>query len=113
MRLSTAIRLGSLLHPQCYRAICIENGGHVLATCAMGAAYEAGFGADVAVLCIRTRCPVCDDERSLQGVIVHLNDFHQWSRVRIADWVATVEPHDEQDQEDARMDRPGVVSAPR
>lgn len=28
-------------------------------------------------------------------MIAHLNDNHEWSRERIADWVATIEPKDE------------------
>lgn len=100
MRLSEAIRLGSVLHRQGFGSFySILNGEKV--TCAAGAAREA-IGAhnfdnwlgDV----LRTehpyRCFECNAfiTQNLCGIIAHLNDAHRWTRERIADWVETVEP---------------------
>ena len=36
-------------------------------------------------------CPVCCDTLTTLGVIAHLNDFHDWTREHIADYVAQFE----------------------
>lgn len=105
MKLSDAIRLGALLHPQCFGSMTRWRYGgelpsavgddEVIGTCALGAAEAAGYGdvfysgdADMA-------CPECPQwTNGLAQVIAHLNDWHRWSREAIADWVATVEPAD-------------------
>src|SRR5262249_33665428 len=42
-------------------------------------------------------CPACDRRiyDALNGVY-HLNDDHKWNREQIAEWVASIEPQDEQ-----------------
>lgn len=37
-------------------------------------------------------CPACDDTTgwSLTNTIIHLNDDHEWTRERIADWLETL-----------------------
>ena len=99
MRLSEAIRLGAMLHPQTFgRVGRYDDGAKVVATCALGAAKEAGYfvGGLFAVRCERQRCP---DAKCLYGRrrrvyltswIAHLNDKHRWTREQIADWVDTV-----------------------
>lgn len=102
MRLSEAIRLGAMNKPQVFGAL-IRDGG----TCALGAAYDAvglliGENADVPclgaemfpLLNTASDCPDCYFVRNeFTGfVITHLNDLHQWTRERIADWVETLEP---------------------
>ena len=102
MRLSDAIRLGSMLRPQAFGEF--FNGG---GSCALGAASEAaglrlttsGPYADLADVfpilnsqsdCV---CHVCQSHCIELGfVVTHLNDDHRWTRQQIADWVATVEP---------------------
>lgn len=88
LRLSEAIRLGSLLHPQAY--------GHFLGdtTCAFGAALEAIGGLKENdslpwpdLMGQVATCPVCVQRNSLINIVMHLNDHHHWLRERIADWV--------------------------
>lgn len=114
LRLSEAIRLGSMLKPQDHEYFRSYEGY----SCALGAAADAlgvpdrgendwDFGYHALVceyphLAAEARCPACsrlrgawrrwrEHEYDLGDVITHLNDDHQWSRERIADWVATFE----------------------
>lgn len=109
MRLSDAIKLGSMLKPQAF-----EGESHITATCALWAAGDAvGIGAAdpkypsqfdygrlaemFPMLHQELTCPAgCHDygPRRIEAVIWHLNDWHRWSREQIADWVATVEPQE-------------------
>lgn len=78
-------------------------------TCALGAARDAGYpivesahgyavedGRFPAV-----QCPACFARGMVMGpwslyrVITHLNDLHRWTREKIAEWVESVEPHEE------------------
>ena len=112
LKLSEAIRLGAMTGPQTIGAL--RRGD---STCALGAAYRAAgllskgryrVRIEVAVEtfpALRTRvgaCPHCalcalDD---IGHAVVHLNDVHGWTRERIADWVATVEPAETPDAAD-------------
>lgn len=98
MKLSEAIRLGAMLRPQVFGDYFISGG-----SCAVGAAAEACGIAESGTQRFRVfehshvsvfarSCPVCGFPPS--NVVVHLNDWHRWTRERIADWVATVEPKD-------------------
>lgn len=113
MRLSEAIRLGSMLKPQAFE-------DHVDGkSCALRAAMDAAGlkdmygGSDscnyVAIMQqwpVSTLpfngCPVrkrCKDGRIVTDVcdaIYHLNDSHRWTREQIADWVETIERSQEQ-----------------
>lgn len=96
MRLSEAIRLGSMLHPQHYGTLTKRQGGKVVATCALGAALQAGYLFVEMFDCGGATCPVsgCVSSRervSVASVIGHLNDFHRWTREQIADWVESEE----------------------
>lgn len=109
MKLSEAIRLGAMLRPQqAFRTLFDPETG---ASCALGAAAEAmglldttqwnafvGTGKGppewkwIAERPYR-RCPVgCARRDDVQELVIHLNNVHRWTRERIADWVATVEP---------------------
>ena len=102
MTLSEAIRLGAMLHPQCFEWLeGKDHGGVTVETCALGAAKVAGYPirdldrwSQAAVI----TCPACGISwwgglgRCLYGAIEHLNDVHRWTREAIADFVATVEP---------------------
>ena len=98
MKLSEAIRLGSMMKPQAFRAFYI-NGG----SCALGAACDA-IGINALIMSewpIAWRtflddfrlCPECGHETKPGQLhtISHLNDSHRWTRERIADYVETVE----------------------
>lgn len=96
LRLSEAIRLGSMLHKQGFGSLYTYSGDQVT-TCALGAAGAAGY--DIA----RTMharedalaCDVCGFVTDyLDTAIAHLNDAHKWTREKIADWVETIEPAD-------------------
>jgi hypothetical protein len=104
MKLSEAILLGSTLRPQIKGYLFADE-----RSCALGAAGEA-VGAEPKD-CQATwefirnawpwsqvlsfRCPACWRPRETWRVvdlIVHLNDFHSWTRQCTAAWVAAVEP---------------------
>lgn len=99
MKLSEAIRLGALLGPQGfgqYESIC---GPESVARCALGGAYAAAGLSYVdhesrlyKVTQLNSVNPATGDPSTIGGAIIRLNDEHRWSRERIADWVATVEP---------------------
>lgn len=107
MRLSEAIRLGSMLKPQSIdgyqRRIPLALFGYVagyrvVGTCALGAALDA-------VGALRPRPQQCDAElahrwpwlfhttngTSAWSQITSRNDEHGWTREQIADWVETIE----------------------
>lgn len=102
MRLSEAIRLGAMLHPQEFGAYKSDTG-----TCALGAAIEAAIGrvrispSPYFLLLERwpwingellVVCPaMCQIDMLVGSMIIHLNDDHRWPREQIADWVATIE----------------------
>ncbi len=109
MKLSEAMRLGAMIRPQGYRTYWSSKGG----SCALGAALEAtgydfpsaGFGVPTLTLQnywpfiwrIEVKCPGgCPGNMELpKAIITHLNDDHCWTRERIADWIATIEPAEE------------------
>ncbi len=100
MRLSEAIRIGALIHPQAHgRTVALSAPGEIYATCAIGAAcigaglkYEdivynqylvyARFDLNKMVV-----SPIDGREWPLDAVIMNLNDDHRWSRNAIADWI--------------------------
>lgn len=106
LRLSDAIRIGAMLRP---RGVCalLEAGR----TCALGAALDAiGYyrpeqsyvgclssaewrqlSARWPLLAMDVRSPADGHERQLSDTIIYLNDSHEWSRERIADWVESLE----------------------
>lgn len=103
MRLSDAIRLGAMLKPQGRRAML----NMFDETCALGAALDAVGALDIIsgttdvvqqwrwVEALTVRCPVCGaQDVVVLDCVIHLNDYHRWTREAIADWVAQ--------QEDAR-----------
>jgi len=100
--LATAIRVGSERRPeQAFGDYFI--GRH--ASCALGAAYEGVYRLaedmggkrptkDLAWFfdCLENTarsCPVdgCKKHLMLSGMIIHLNDHHEWSREQIANWL--------------------------
>jgi hypothetical protein len=111
MRLSTAIRLGSMLGRQIYGALVTSDGG----SCAVGAACMAvGIIPAKYIMSLDQHTKMknmfptlylrgeinspCDCVFpfegfgiSIYGIITHLNDAHKWTRERIADWVAGIE----------------------
>jgi hypothetical protein len=107
MKLSEAILLGSTLRPQIK--------GHLFAdgrSCALGAAAEA-IGSEPKdcpsswefvrrewpwTQALSFLCPACwrpRGTRTALDLIMHLNDFHGWTRQLTAGWVASVEPGEE------------------
>lgn len=108
MKLSEAIRLGALLHPQTFGATrkyaVIRN--EIVGTCAIGAAREAGYSREFSWE-VTGRCPACEHNTTtwaLPNLMAHLNDFHRWTRERIADWVETVEPDETTDAQSTTDD---------
>lgn len=126
MKLSEAIRLGSMLKPQA-RGVFYNCDNK--STCANGAALDAIGALDTDEECSslnNTRlceafplaaatghgCPVCGTPQTIGGefywVIAHLNDsIHKWTREQIADWVETIEAqHAEPVREAAQIEVP-------
>ena len=100
MKLSEAIRLGSLLRPQSFWRLWDGK-----TSCALGAAYEAAgllpklpdehaLYAIFPLLRLRRRCPDCSYLDRVKNVVTHLNDQHKFTREQIAEWVTTVEPEE-------------------
>lgn len=104
IKLSDAIKLGSMLRPQGFGRTFTLSGK----SCAVGAALESVgvlYNPEVRTAAVYSywpwidiqsaMCP-CDSNvhDSVEGIIVRLNDVHLWSREEIASWVATVEPSD-------------------
>lgn len=103
MRFSEAIRLGATMKPQTFDRFFDGVG-----TCAIGAAYDAigdlGLDteewADAVARFDSVACPECGRDRlailelsgTARNVVTHLNDFHRWTRERIADFVELHEP---------------------
>jgi hypothetical protein len=114
MRLSEAIRLGSMTTRQAFGIMFGRDG---VSACALGAAaYAIGLTSEHPhTLDIRlyrrfpivrsiTRCPECSDAYSWDsglGVITHMNDAHRLSREVIADWVALHETIEQPEAVDA------------
>jgi hypothetical protein len=105
MKLSDAIRLGSMLVPQGFDHPVSRSGQGT--ACALEAACLAmsidDWSSTVTTFPIANApamrvCPACGyvdtltppDDPTLFAVW-HLNDFHRWTRERIADWVETIE----------------------
>lgn len=105
MKLSEAIRLGSMLKPQKSNG---DDDGK--GSCALLAAAEAlgisavrfrgtnRFVVDYVSLRDRysflsneARCPECEHSDDACCIIWHLNDVHRWTREAIADWVESIE----------------------
>ena len=94
MKLSEAIRLGTMLGKFQY------FGGYRnyndTATCALGAAEDAGFDVELPHPTDEADCPACgrvfhEEDPDMEYTIPHLNDDHRWTREQIAAWVETVE----------------------
>lgn len=95
MKLWEAMLEGAKKGPQLFGVSLLPSGE----SCAFGAIY---LGAGInphrerlqdhfPELDRETICPEADHRNTLSGVIVHLNDEHNWSRQRIAEWLANRE----------------------
>jgi hypothetical protein len=99
LKLSEAIRIGARIRPKCTSALFDEG-----RSCALGAAYEAvygypgdghyGFPAMDGRLGLRfgealSRAfpALYDSQRYLLHEVFAHNDFHEWTREQIADWL--------------------------
>jgi hypothetical protein len=106
MRLSEAIARGAELRPQAHDAY-FKVTTEGLASCAMGAAYEAvtGYtrladgtdnydlisyitGTDIGY--VQHAHPVTGEKDDLASIIVDLNDEYTWPRERIAAWLSSL-----------------------
>ena len=112
MRLSEAIRLGTMITSQAFRTLFTGD-----RACAWGAALLAvgappGRAVRSAALsrwpwafAVSVSCPSCGRSRLVCEVIAHLNDDHRWTREEIGAWVGEIEPVDAQPPEDAPNQR--------
>ena len=118
MKLSEAIRLGAMLRPQTRFHLKDQVG-----TCAMGAALEAvGSGMEggsfnrlwpwAKTTAVEIPCNFIPQgyPYTVERVIADLNDLYGWTRERIADWVATVEPKEDAESTTCK-DQPGAEAA--
>ena len=116
MSLSEAIRLGTMMTSQAFRAVFRGDGA-----CAWGAALLAvgatpGHPVRAAArsrwpwaFAVSVNCPSCGRSRLACEVIAHLNDDHRWTREKIGAWVGEIEPVDAQLPED--VPQPAVAGA--
>jgi hypothetical protein len=108
MRLSEAIRLGALIRPQAFGSYFYDG-----RSCALGAAMEAANDVDGRLASMEDfyqrvsipfgelrACPAkrchwgqhgLNDQYGADNLVVHLNDYHRWTRERIADYIETLE----------------------
>lgn len=104
MKLSEAIRLGSMLKPQCFGSY-FGVGLAKESSCAMGAAMDAINAKSIPyiedwqwITYTTAKCPHSWASKHcpsiVHSIITHLNDSHRWTREAIADWVQTIEPND-------------------
>jgi hypothetical protein len=104
MKLTEAIRLGATLKPQIY-----ENWFRDGGTCVIASAFDAVGQLDALLKSIdmpkliqaagweqefitSSSCPACNTPLNyshLTVMMMHLNDFHKWTREDIASWVET------------------------
>ena len=117
MRLSEAIRLGTMMTSQAFRTLFTGD-----RACAWGAALLAvgatpGRAVRSAALsrwpwafAVSVNCPSCGRSRLVCEVIAHLNDDHCWTREEIGAWVGEIEPLDAQPPEDVPNQRWQVVT---
>ena len=112
MKLSEAIRLGSMMRPKQTFGMFVDIDNN--SSYAIGAALEAigmeangtfaptvsyeilfnHFTPDMGNIrskCPIRNCPINFDKENIVQLIVHLNDDHRWSRERIADFVESLE----------------------
>ncbi len=116
MTLAEAIRKGAQQRPQIFCRMFSWVGKTLQGSCVLGAAWEGQYGAptfvdspmDIVGAQERSdldvfpefgqefpkfSCPVngqCGVPTALETVLIHLNDYHRWTRERIADWVEAV-----------------------
>lgn len=113
MKLSTAIREGSKLRPQCF-GFFYHLIGTTIHSCVIGAAFEAagfynpeqlkmpcsledraylfdGIPEDWTKVMPKLNCPgECNQKHPIPALAAHLNDDHGWTRERIADYVEQI-----------------------
>lgn len=112
MQLSEAIRLGAMLKPQGFYHLFKDD--H---TCAFGAALQAigintsgdaiakgSYNIQWPWTTLPGTCPECGLQYG-HAPITHLNDEHQWTRERIADFVQTIEPKEDVEPEETESER--------
>lgn len=111
MKLSEAIRLGSMSYGNCRGTMIVYDDAPV-AACAIGAAMLAvGEGTEpIGRIYPRRTFPILNrkvkvpelkiDDVDLAVAIYWMNDVLSWSRERIADWVETVEAAVEEEARD-------------
>jgi hypothetical protein len=108
MKLSEAIRLGSMLKRQGFGSSAFDPDRSCVLLAACDAIGEAHNNAGIVALyeshwrwaAAKAKCPECQFDGnghfSVTGISAHLNDDHRWTRERIADWVESVERQQEQ-----------------
>jgi hypothetical protein len=111
MKLSEAIRMNGMMREQGFGGDSISS---LQAPCALGGALQSvgkqqARSDDNYPMVARTwpwsrndkaqvfTCPACPKQTLAANLVWHLNDNHFWTRSRIADWVASVEPQEEQE----------------
>jgi uncharacterized Zn-finger protein len=96
LSLSQAIRLGSMLKPQCFGADRKDGGTCVRAAACDAVGIDSWFDAPREWLNFshdtEAVCPECGRQSYLSSIAAYcLNDAHRWSRERIADFIEQVE----------------------
>lgn len=106
MKLSEAIRLGAMMSEQAFddetegKRCALQAAQDAVALQPLGMdhkseTYYAALSEQWPILDELFENPAGGDMEELTSCIFNLNDTHEWSRERIAAWVATIEPQDE------------------
>ena len=116
MKLSEAIRLGSMLKPQGFGPT-HNDGTHSCAlTAALDAIGKSGYYADICyhftTPAMRVTQPVSGEDMLALSAIRELNDRHRWTREQIADWIDTFDSAASVPQSVDAVDPVGVRSTP-
>lgn len=98
LKLSEAIRLGSIDTVQAHGTWSDTNAEGDATMCAMSTAWYALTGEHDAsgtplvrlLGSHRAKHPIRGDVMSIQSIIIDLNDGKKWSRAQIADWVESI-----------------------
>ena len=104
MKLSDAIRLGAMLKPQasngrewpdksCVIQAGLEGAGWA-AVDSEGETLYSTLSEQWPFTNIFIPHPVGQTRIPVYAILYNLNDHHRWTRERIADWVATIEPQE-------------------
>lgn len=122
MKLWEAMLKGAKMGPQTFSMFhrFKDNGSCALGAAALGSAFEYGQFRDVfpaVEMQTVSPCPCLrvSNRNNVGDIVIHLNDWHRWSREAIAEWVKTIEdpepvPPKQETPEEEPIKEPVLIS---